>query len=290
MPRHQVLLPTVGVLAVGVVIAVGASAATTSGPRSAPAPQAAPTRTSTPSPSSSSPAPTDSTPAVLPLAGRTVALNAGHNGGNAAAPRAIGRAVPAGGFAKPCDTTGTSTDAGYAEHAFTWDVVQRTAALLRARGATVVLVRQDDDGVGPCVDQRAAAANAVHADLAVSVHADGAAAGVRGFHVIEPALAPDGGNAAVLEPSARAAAALRLAFGDATGEPRATYPGALVEPGLTRRADLAGLNLSRVPAVFIECANMRNAADAALVTDPAWRQLAARGIADGVQAHLGAAG
>jgi N-acetylmuramoyl-L-alanine amidase len=71
-------------------------------------------------------------------------------------------------------------------------------------------------------------------------------------------------------------------FAQATGEPPASYPGALVRPGLTRRDDLAGLNLARVPAVFIECANMRNAKDAANLRSAAWRQRAARGIALGV--------
>ena len=96
----------------------------------------------------------------------------------------------------------------------------------------------------------------------------------------------NGGNADVLAPSEAAAAALVDAFATATGSAPATYPGALVAPGLTRRDDLAGLNLARVPAVFIECANMRNAEDAAAVTDEAWRQRAAQGIADGVLAFL----
>ena len=62
-----------------------------------------------------------------------------------------------------------------------------------------------------------------------------------------------------------------------TGEAYSTY----VADGLIRRDDLAGLNLSRVPAVFIECANMRNATDAAKVTSAAWRQKAAAGIVAG---------
>jgi N-acetylmuramoyl-L-alanine amidase len=194
--------------------------------------------------------------------------------------------VPAGGYTKPCNTTGTSTDAGYAEHAFTYDVAERAATLLRAEGVTVVLTRTDDTGIGPCVDERAATANAAGAAVTVSIHADGAAAGSRGFHVIEPALAPDGGNAAVLDTSATAAAELKRAFAAVTHQPEATYPGNLVEAGLTRRNDLAGLNLARVPAVFIECANMRNAEDAAEVTDPTWRQLAAQGIADGIETFL----
>ncbi len=218
-----------------------------------------------------------------------VVLDPGHNGGNAAHPEQVSRPVPAGGFTKPCNTTGTATDEGYPEHAFSFDVSLRAAGLLRRAGVTVLLTRPDDSGVGPCVDARAAVANDAGADLAVSVHADGAAADARGFHVITPAVAPDGGNASIIEHSARAALDLRAAFGAATGQPAATYPGALVQPGLTRRDDLAGLNLARVPAVFIECANMRNATDAAAVADASWRQRAAQGIADGVLAFLAAA-
>jgi N-acetylmuramoyl-L-alanine amidase len=233
---------------------------------------------------SASPVPLPSESPAEPPA--VVVLDPGHNGGNAAAPEEINRQVPAGGFTKPCNTTGTGTDGGYPEHAFTFDVAVRTAELLRAEGVTVVLTRTDDAGVGPCVDARAAVANDTGAALAVSIHADGAAAGARGFHVIEPARAPDGGNADILVPSQDAAHDLRTAFSAATGLAPATYPGGLVEPGLTRRDDLAGLNLARVPAVFIECANMRDPQDAAVVSDPEWRQHAAQGIADGVRAFL----
>ncbi len=222
-------------------------------------------------------------PPMLPA---VVVLDPGHNGGNASAPDEINRPVPAGGFTKPCNTTGTATGGGYPEHAFTFDVAVRTAELLRADGVTVVLTRTDDAGVGPCVNVRAALANDAEADLAVSIHADGAAAGARGFHVIEPVLAPDRGNAGILAASRDAASDLRASFGAVTGEAPATYPGGLVEPGLTRRDDLAGLNLARVPAVFIECANMRDPQDASAVTDPAWRQRAAQGIADGVLRFL----
>jgi N-acetylmuramoyl-L-alanine amidase len=222
-----------------------------------------------------------------PTSTAVVVLDPGHNGGNASHPEESNRAVPAGGFTKPCNTTGATTDGGYPEHAFSFDVASRAAALLRREGVTVVLTRPDDGGIGPCVDARAAVANDAGADLAVSIHADGAAADAQGFHVITPAVAPDGGNASIIDPSAQAALDLRAAFGAATGQAQATYPGALVEPGLTRRNDLAGLNLARVPAVVIECANMRNAADAAAVSDASWRQRASQGITDGVLAFLG---
>jgi len=42
--------------------------------------------------------------------------------------------------------------------------------------------------------------------------------------------------------------------------------------------------------VFIECANMRNATDAALVTSQRWQAAAARAIAAGLTAFLTRAG
>jgi N-acetylmuramoyl-L-alanine amidase len=263
--------------AVAVALAVGFAVTACTGGTPPP-----PTTAGTPV--SATPVPTESV--ATPSQTAVVVLDPGHNGGNASAPELINRPVPAGGFSKPCNTTGTATDGGYPEHAFTFDVAQRAAGLLRTAGVTVVLTRSDNVGVGPCVDARAAVANDSGADLAVSVHADGAAPGTRGFHVIEPGLAPDGGNGAILAPSHDAAAHLRTAFAAATGQPPATYPGGLVEPGLTRRDDLAGLNLARVPALFIECANMRDPDDAAHVTDPEWRQRAAQGITDGVLSYL----
>ncbi|KPC64221.1 hypothetical protein ADL27_61175 [Streptomyces sp. NRRL F-6602] len=56
--------------------------------------------------------------------------------------------------------------------------------------------------------------------------------------------------------------------------------------GLDVRDDLGGLNLSTVPKVFVECGNMRDAQDAALLKDAGWRQKAALGMADGITLHL----
>ncbi|MDX6226932.1 MAG: N-acetylmuramoyl-L-alanine amidase [Frankiales bacterium] len=216
------------------------------------------------------------------LAGLTIVLDPGHNGGNGADPGRLNAPVPAGGFTKPCNTTGAETNAGYPEHAFNWDVVNRAAALLRAAGARVVLTRHSDTGFGPCVNVRAATGNAAHADAVVAVHADGAASSAYGFHVIAPALSPDRGNAKILARSWALAEAVHTAFHTVAGEPYSTY----VSGGLTRRSDLAGLNLSRVPAIFIECANMRNAGDASRVASATWRQRAAAGIVAGVTAFL----
>ena len=103
----------------------------------------------------------------------------------------------------------------------------------------------------------------------------------RGFAILEPVA--DGINNAIIGPSAVLGAELRAAFAAGTGEPVSSYNGV---NGIQPRADLAGTNLSTVPKVFIECANMRNAADATLVTTASWQATAARAIAAGLTTFL----
>lgn len=210
-----------------------------------------------------------------------VVLDPGHDGGNAARPEIINRLVDAVTMRKACDTTGAQTASGYAEHAFAFDVAQRAAALLRQWGARVVLTRGSDTGVGPCITERAAVGNAVPADAAVSIHADGGPVGGTGFHVIRPGGV--GPNDRIVAASARLGALLRDAYRGVTGEPYSNYAG---QQALVVRTDLGGLNLSVVPKVFIECANLRNPPDAGRAESPWWRQLAALGIARGVADYL----
>ena len=225
---------------------------------------------------------------VAPLAGLTVVIDPGHDGGNGGDPGYIDRPIDGGGFTEPCDTAGTSTDNGYGEHAFNFDVAERAQALLQAEGATVVLTRSTDTGVGPCVNVRAAIADNLHADAAVSIHADGGPPGGSGFAVDTPVavVSSISNNSAIIGPSDALSTDMRDAFEAATGLVPADYTG---QDGIVYRSDLGGLNLSTVPKVLIECANMRNAHDAALVQSPAWRQSAAAGIAQGIEAYLAAA-
>jgi N-acetylmuramoyl-L-alanine amidase len=271
----------------GTVVAVLVLAACSPTPPTPPAaPSVAPavpttvTGPTSAAPVSPSPSTTVSAAATSARA-RVVVLDPGHNGGNAGAPAAINRQVPDGrGGTKACNTTGTSTDAGYAEHAFTFDVAQRVAQRLSARGVRVVLTRTDDHGVGPCVDERGRAGDQADADAVVSIHADGAAPSGKGFHVAysDPPL-----NAAQRGPARTLATDLRDGL-SAAGFPRSTYIG---RDGLSPRTDLAGLNLATRPTALVECANMRNAAEAAVVTSAAGRDRYAAAIADGTLRFLG---
>jgi N-acetylmuramoyl-L-alanine amidase len=215
------------------------------------------------------------------LDGKVIVIDPGHNGGNAEHPSAINKQVRIGNGSKACDTTGTDTNDGYSEHAFTWDVSNRLAKLLRARGADVTLTRKDDKGVGPCITERAAIGNRLKADAAVSIHADGASASGHGFHIIEPVAV--GENATMVPRSAKLGMALRDAYHEGTGIPYSTYLG---EKAIDKRKDLGGLNLSTVPKVFIECGNMRNKGDAAKLSSASFRQRIAESLAKGFTDYL----
>jgi N-acetylmuramoyl-L-alanine amidase len=219
------------------------------------------------------------------LRGKVIAVDPGHNGGNFAAASVIGKLIWNGRESETCDTSGAQTDGGYTEAQFNWDVALYLTAELRAEGASVALTRTSNTGVGPCVTERAAIGNEVHANAAISIHADGGPPGGRGFAILEPVA--DGPDDAIIGPSATLGADLRAAFASGTGEPFSSYDGT---DGIQPRDDLAGINLSRVPKVFIECANMRNATDAALVTSVRWQAEAARAIAAGLTAFLTRAG
>lgn len=216
-----------------------------------------------------------------PLAGKTVVIDPGHNGRSE--PRINNRKVPDGrGGTKACNTTGTSTNAGYAEHRHNWSVATLTAERLQKLGAQVVLTRPDNAGAGPCVDERAAIGNRVKADLVVSIHADGAAARARGFHMIRSTGMA--GGSPIEKRSAEAATVLRDAYAKRTGLPRSTYLGK--GTGITPRPDIAGLNLSRVPAVMLEAGNMRNAAEARLLSNASFHAKEADAVVDGIRAFL----
>ena len=217
------------------------------------------------------------TVAASSIEGKSVFLDPGHSGANDAS---IDNQVPNGrGGTKECQTTGAATNDGYPEHSFNWDVAARVRAALEQMGVTVEMSRPDDASVGPCVDQRAAAANRMRPDADVSIHADGGPASGHGFHVnysAPPLNAVQSGPAIVL------ATAMRDSM-VADGMQPSTYIGS---DGLYGRADLAGLNLAEYPAVLVETGNMRNGAEAVLMETADGRQHYADAITAGIVAFL----
>jgi N-acetylmuramoyl-L-alanine amidase len=132
------------------------------------------------------------------------------------------------------------------------------------------------------VNERARIANESGAALALSIHADGdLSPGARGFDVIHPK--PDAMiDPSLAKPSLFLAKSVRDALAGA-GIPTANYIG---REGLDARDDLAGLNLTRVPAALVELGNMRSAEEAPKLESASYRARLAAALADGLTSFL----
>jgi len=221
---------------------------------------------------------------ALPLKGKIVGIDPGHNGRNKDSPAYLAKQVWNGREWEDCDTTGTQTDGAhtYTEALFNWHVASYLKADLVKAGAKVVMTRPDNNGHGPCVDKRASVLNNAHANVAVDIHADGAyCAGCRGFALLEPVA--DGPNNKVIRSSRTFGADIKAAMLALKKMPVSNYDG---KNGISYRDDLAGLNLTRVPKLLIEAGNMKNATDARLLTSPAFQQQVARALLNAIVKFL----
>ena len=220
--------------------------------------------------------------AAKPLAGKIVGVDPGHNGRNHTDPAYINHLIWNGREWETCNTTGTETDSGYTEARFNFRVAIFLRADLRRDGARVVMTRTNNHGVGPCVNRRARIIDRAHADVAIDIHADGGPPGGRGFAVLEPVS--DGPNDKVIGSSERFGRDVRRALLARTSMPESTYDGV---HGIEPRDNLAGLNLTSVPEVLIECGNMRNATDARLLTSARFQRRIARALEAAIIRFLG---
>lgn len=214
-----------------------------------------------------------------PLSGLTIAVDPGHNGDNGANPAAISESVPDGrGGTKDCNTVGTESADGYPEHRFAWESAAVLEEALEEAGASVILSRTDDDGVGPCVDERGTFAD--DADALVSLHANGTEDdSARGFHVI---AASAGGRADddVANASETLGTALVASLEDADLTRNPAYDDLVI------RDDLATLNNASVPAVMLEAGEMRNAEDAQMLRSEEGQKRIAASIVDALSTAL----
>ncbi len=213
--------------------------------------------------------------APKPLAGKIVGIDPGHNGRNGSDPAFLAHQVFNGRTMEDCNTTGTQTASGYTESLFNFRVATFLAADLHQDGAKVVMTRDNNHGLGPCVNRRSTMLN--HTDVAIDIHADGGPSWGRGFTVLEPVA--DGPNNRVIGSSLRLGRYVHRAFLADTPLRVSDYYG---HDGYIFRDDLAGLNLTTVPKVLIECGNMPNAADAALLTSTRVQREIARALAGAI--------
>ena len=220
--------------------------------------------------------------AALPLAGIVIALDPGHDGGNASHVSYINHLVWIGNRWKACDTVGTTTRSGWPEHRFTWLVTNLVKSRLQALGATVYLTRSSDTGYGPCITYRGRFGASLHAALKVSIHADGSAISNHGFFVMKPGLVPGYTNDIVTS-STVLARAIRSGLSRA-GLSIANY---YATNGIISRTDLGTLNMSDIPTVMVELGNMKNSGDAARMMSTTGRSHYAAGLVAGIRTFLG---
>lgn len=218
----------------------------------------------------------------LPLSGIVIALDPGHNGGNAAHSSEISEPVWIGTMWKPCNKVGTSTPGGYSEHAFNFDVALRVKGSLEYFGAKVFMTRTTDTGVGPCIDVRGRFGESVGADITVSIHADGASASNHGFFVMKPGNVAGWTDDIYVE-----SGALAVDIREGLKGAGLTIANYYATNGLKTRTDLGTLNWSDVPVVEIELGNMKNATDAARMSSRQGRTQYANGIVYGIRRYLG---
>lgn len=195
-----------------------------------------------------------------PLAGRLIVLDPGHQLGNSNPKfgKQMSQTKFNGAIVKSCNTTGTATNSGLPEATFTWRVAQRLKSRLEAAGARVVLTRTTNsyDDWGPCVWDRAFLANRLHADAMISIHADGASSGSKGFFAMAPTRIK-GWTDDVVAVDRRLARAMIAGMKAAGAEPSNYIRNQLMISSITTT-----LNMSDVPTTTIEVGNMRNASDA----------------------------
>jgi len=224
-------------------------------------------------------------PAVLPLAVRKIALDAGHGG----------------------DSLGTRTPLGVLEKDITLDIARRLRLLLEAgHGFEVVMTRQEDHAVS--LAERAAIANRSGADVFVSVHVNWienrTARGVETYF-LGPTNDPFLNRLAALEnrDSGYSMADMRQLLDgiyagvrqDKSRQLAEVVQGALfrslgrVNPGIEDRgvksAPFIVLLSTQMPAILAEVACASNAEEARLLAKPLYRQYIAEALAGGLRAY-----
>ena len=203
---------------------------------------------------------------------RIIVIDPGHNGRNYAF---VDVMRPGGADAEQeiCNTAGSDTDSGVEESAIVWAISENIVPVLRRAGATVVLTRPDDDGFGPCADERGKIAVTYKADLFLSLHADGDESGGSGYHLIHPGVKPNVSAEAVEESLRYAEAAIiRLRF---AGLLPANYVG---DDGIKERTNLANLNIANRASTLAELGNLVHPKDSELLTDDYVQQVIANAL------------
>jgi N-acetylmuramoyl-L-alanine amidase len=241
-------------------------------PTNTPSPTAAPIPVATPE---TKPTPTKATaPTTLPSipkSNKLVMIDPGHQRVGNNAPEQVG---PDTRETKPKVSSGTvGVRTKKPEYVLNLEVSMLLKAELARRGINVTMTRETHD-VDISNKQRADMANEAGAALVVRIHADGdASASTKGFSILYPSAAQPAVKPIAAE-SKQAASFLLAGMQQATGQKGR---------GLSARDDLSGFNWSKVPVALVEIGFMTNPEEDELMSEAAYQQKLAMGIADGIE-------
>ncbi|CAH1223832.1 hypothetical protein PAECIP111891_05568 [Paenibacillus allorhizoplanae] len=241
-------------------------------PTPSPSPTAAPTPVATPE---TEPTPTKkAAPTTLPSvpkSNKLVMIDPGHQKVGNNAPEQVGPDTRETKAKVSSGTVGVKTKKP--EYVLNLEVSLLLKAELTKRGIHVTMTRETHD-VDISNKQRADMANEAGAALVVRIHADGdASASTKGFSVLYPSAAQPAVKPIAAD-SKQAAGFLLTGLQQATGQKGR---------GLSARDDLSGFNWSKVPVALVEIGFMTNPEEDELMSEAAYQQKLAMGIADGIE-------
>lgn len=241
-------------------VPVAATAALTPAPTAAPTPVATPTKAVVPT----------ALPSV-PKSKKLVMIDPGHQRVGNNAPEQVGPDTRETKAKVSSGTVGVRTKKP--EYVLNLEVSLLLKDELTRRGINVAMTRETHD-VDISNKQRADMANEAGAALVVRIHADGdASASTKGFSVLYPSAAQPAVKPIAAE-SKQAAGFLLAGMQQATGSKGR---------GLSARDDLSGFNWSKVPVALVEIGFMTNPEEDELMSEAAYQQKLAVGIADGIE-------
>lgn len=169
------------------------------------------------------------------------------------------------------------------EKAYTLDIAKRLQRILTKRKYKVTLTRAGDVALG--LDARAAKANAVKADLFISVHFNAAEA--RSARGVETWMLTPTGEASFAGKTVKKKADLGNRY-DAWNlllayKVQSKLAGKIdAEDRGVKCANFAVLKPLKCPGILVECGFFTNASEAALIATTNQREKIAQGIADGI--------
>ena len=171
-------------------------------------------------------------------------------------------------------TVNGSPDGSYKEKEFTWDMYQRISRILEARGVHTICTRTED--TKPSLTERAGVANRAGADLFVSLHSN--ATGGGGWSSARGFVAYTSSGPETAERNQAAVDIINAVKSQGV---------ALFGTGKPYHALFTVLTATTAPAVLLECGFHTNQEDVALLSDSAYRDKLAAGIANGILTYLG---